>query len=418
MGGGGAAQPTQAAGAAVSPAAVVGMTPEEVAIYRTTAEGNKLLEPQAVGVPDRNQYVRGVNPTLAEQEQSVNTARELKAAGIADTAVSQEARLVAEEHNEARGQHWDEMSGVPNDIRNRELTQERDIQRAKPEVFKDAGQPGHEVVLDPITTKIRDTLAVPENLESPAVQEAMGYVLNRLVDENGNPRITNPRQLWGLRQQIDKMTSKRMASEDSKLHYAAGQLSELKPIIDAQIEKVSPGFGDMLKTYSEHARRIEEMRLLQGIKNDIYVGSGGRMRMSFDKLQNAMKRIVDMRDPTQTFEQNPYNSISEANMRKLWDLRDDLRRSASALELARAAGSDTVPNILDMFKGMAKGPEGLAALHGAAALISPGYGNVAVHFGKRLVEPFLDARRAAQTRQQGMEMLRPPINQLRDPNAP
>ena len=52
------------------------MTPAEEAAYRSTAEGNKLLEPQEPGVRDEKQYLPGEKINEAEASQDVQTARE------------------------------------------------------------------------------------------------------------------------------------------------------------------------------------------------------------------------------------------------------------------------------------------------------------------------------------------------------
>jgi hypothetical protein len=50
---------------------------------------------------------------------------------------------------------------------------------------------------------------------------------------------------------------------------------------------------------------------------------------------------------------NAFKSISPENMRRLWNIRDSLRRTAS--EGTRdGGGSDTMPNIIDALKGIGK----------------------------------------------------------------
>ena len=409
-----------AAGAQVSPTDVVGMTPDQVAIYRSTADGQKLLEPQPVGVPDRNAYVRGSNPNLAEQEQSVNTARELKSLGVTSPEVSQEAKQIAQDNNEARSQHFTEASGTLHDIDAEEKLQTKDIETAKPQVFAKsrAGDPTAVVDVAPIVEQIKQTMNEPINRQNDAIQKTLGDILNRLVDENGAPKITDPEELWGLRQRLDQMTGKFMTSQDSNLHYAAGTVSKVvKPLIDQAIEPAAPGFGDMLATYKAHAAKIEEMKLLQGYRNSLYAGSGGSMRMTLDKVQKMMRDIVDMQDPVLNDGVNPYQSIRPETMQKLWALRDDLRRSASAIELAKTPGSDTVQNVWDAIRGLATGPEAQAALHGFAATHFGVPGVLASTLGKRIIAPMIEGRAAAKQTQRGMEMLRPP-NPLTNPNAP
>ena len=69
---------SQPAGAQITPSAELGLTPQEEAAYRSTAEGNKLLEPQEPGVRDDKQYLTGERINEAQASQDVEVARELK----------------------------------------------------------------------------------------------------------------------------------------------------------------------------------------------------------------------------------------------------------------------------------------------------------------------------------------------------
>jgi hypothetical protein len=110
---------------------------------------------------------------------------------------------------------------------------------------------------------------------------------------------------------------------------------------------------------------------------------------------------------------NPYKSITDEQMQRLWNVRDDLRRVATASELARAPGSDTFPNVMDMLKRHGPG----WAAHGVANYISPGWGSVVVKALQGAAEPARAARAQARTRARAQELLHPP-NPLINPNAP
>jgi hypothetical protein len=74
------------------------------------------------------------------------------------------------------------------------------------------------------------------------------------------------------------------------------------------------------------------MQALQGFENRLY---DTQNRMSYAKVQSMMRQVVDSRAAPGL---NPYKSIPDETMSQLWNLRDDLRRSASAQELARTPG--------------------------------------------------------------------------------
>ena len=102
-------------------------------------------------------------------------------------------------------------------------------------------------------------------------------------------------------------------------------------------------------------------------------------------------------------------------MAGLWDLRDDLRRTASAENLARTpGGSDTTQNMFDAAKMAAKGA-GSTILHAI-----PVVGD-AIKRGMDVAQPLLDAREARARSARGMEMLHPaapPIEQQDQPSIP
>jgi hypothetical protein len=99
------------------------------------------------------------------------------------------------------------------------------------------------------------------------------------------------------------------------------------------------------------------MTALQDIEPKLY---DAQNRMGYNKVQTMMRQIVDSRQAPGL---NPFKSMPDDTMQQLWNLRDDLRRSASAQELARTPGSDTAQNAWDAVKGVGKKGAEIAA-HG------------------------------------------------------
>jgi hypothetical protein len=120
-----------------------------------------------------------------------------------------------------------------------------------------------------------------------------------------------------------------------------------------------------------------------------------------------MREAVAARHPDAPL--NPWQSLSDDQMSRLWALRDDLRRSASAEDLARASGSDTVPNAIDVAKQYS----------GVALSAVPVLGPMAYR-AKAALAPILDAAAARRQRARGMQMQYPDPDkyQLRNPLAP
>ena len=401
-----------AAGAQVTPALNAGLSPSETAAYQKTAEGQKLMEGQIIGEPDRNQYIPGVTANTAEQEQTVAHARELKALGIAEPKVSDEARLAAQDNAQKRTEYYRDTAQSPVDYDAEARARQTDIEQSKPKVFAPDNVTGP-VDHAPIVDTIRQIIEAPENRQNDAVQAVLRPLLERLENADGTAKIPDPLEMWGLRQQIDRMTSKRSQAEDSNLHYAAGQLGKVSDVMDQQIEKVAPGYDDMIANYANHSRKMDEMKVLQDAEPGLLRGPG--QSMTFNDMQRFMRQVVKARN-TPTTDVNPYKSITPETMERLWNLRDDLRRSSSAMDLAKASGSDTAPNFMDVAKQYMK-LGGTAGVHAVANYLSPGFGSMAVSGTMAALRPIQAARLSARQQARGHELLYPP-NPLTPSNQP
>lgn len=390
----------QPAGAQVTPAGVAQMTPEEIAAYRGSAEGRKLIENQTIGEPDRNQYIPGITANAAEQEQTVAMARELKDLTNTNVQVSQEAKEAAQRHDTIRRGFLQDLAG--DDVTTHLETQarEKDIASAKQTVFAPDNVRG-DVSMQPLIDQVKDVMGRLINRENDPLQEVFGNLLKRLTNADGTAKTMAPEQAWGLRQQIDRWTSKRAQADDANLHYVAHDLSNVADTLDGEIEKMAPGYAAMKAEYAAHSGRLNELELLQGQVNNLL----SKPALRFSDFQRFMKKVVDARR-TPSNDLNPYKSISEDTMNKLWALRDDLRRSASAVDLARAPGSDTVPNIIDYLKKTAK-LGGVGAAHAIAGHISPVVGNLAVNAITGALERGAARRAFRGEIRRGREMLYP-----------
>jgi hypothetical protein len=198
--------------------------------------------------------------------------------------------------------------------------------------------------------------------------------------------------------------SKEATAGDPKNVRAMAQLQQIKGALDDVIEPAAPGFQQYLDNYSSASRPIDTMQALQGFENKLY---DGQNRMTYNKVQTMMRQVVDSHAAPGL---NQFKSIPDDTMQQLWNLRDDLRRSASAQELARVPGSDTTQNAWDIARQI--GTQG--ALHVGANLLSPGIGSLVLQGAHAAAKPILSARRAQQATARGMELLHP-TTPLRNP---
>jgi hypothetical protein len=378
----GAAQPTEAAGAQVSTAAQAEMTPAEIAAYRATAEGRTLLETQQPGIRDDRELIPGVAASHAEIEQTVQTARELKNAGQKVPEVGQQAQEIADANNDARVRYHEDTIGSPVDINNATVARDAQGEADRAAAFAHAGEANAQPVLD-MAAEIQRS---PQG-RRPAVRRALDSVTQELAADDQGNLYTDPQQLYGVRQHIGDLLSKEGAATDPLSMRAKSALLQLRDTLDQAIEAAAPGFRQYLDNFSAASRRIEEMQVLQDHHPKLFMAGN---RLSYAKFQQMMRQIVDSRmnaDPI-----SPYKSISDETMVRLWRLRDDLRRSASAKELAAAAGSDSAQNIWSAARSAAGGMGGTAAAAIAGHALGGPLGGIVSGVGKSMLENVLSAR--------------------------
>lgn len=390
----------------ISPPSAIEMTPAQEQAYRSTAEGRKLLEPQQPGIADPNIYVPGVIPNSAEIEQSVNTARELKSLNISAPDVSQEAKEVAAHNGDLRQQYFSGMAGSP--VTTQNLRDARGAQWQQDSAATLSGATG-DANTAPLVKTIQDTLNTPTGKQDTELKKYVQPLLARLQDENGNQLITDPAELIGFRQDINKLRSKASQAETPTLAHVSDELGNIVDATDDAIEKAAPGYAQQRANYADYSRQIDEQEALQEIEPKLY---GANNQMQYSRFQNAMRQIVDARSSPGV---NQFKSISDDKMRQAWNLRDDLRRSASAQDLARATGgSDTVQNAFDAARGAVRAGANLAA-HGAILSHLGPAGNVVYNGVKSALSAGAEARALKKQTARGMQLLHPDPSTLRNP---
>ena len=389
----------QSAGAAasrdMSPPSVVDLSPAQMVANRTRAETDKLLEPQPQG-KDNNAYVPGVTPTTADIEQSVNTSRELKALGQSSPEVSEEAKSLAADNNISRQNFYRDLSGSP--VLQQNLIEQRSAQ-ANQDIEASLGASGPPVDSSELAQTVQGILDTPRNRQNDKLQSTIGPLVDRLVNADGTPAITDPMELYGFREQVNRMLSKASQAADPTLAHISGQLGEIIKATDGQIEAARPGYRTYMNNYANASRPIDTMEALQGLEPSLYDTQGN---MQLSRVQNAMKSIVQARA---TPGNNIYKSIPDDTMANLWNLRDDLRRSATADQLARTKGSDTSQNQNDALR-YAGNLAGNALMHGAANYIAPGVGSIGLSMAKNALASSKAKRASQAATARGLSMLR------------
>jgi hypothetical protein len=104
----------------LSPPGTFELTTDEMKANRHTAEMEWLNQTNPPGVPDHRELIPGVNPTLAQREQTVQTAREQKSISQQSPEVSEEERALADQHNQTRSDYYKQpdLAGSTVQLRN------------------------------------------------------------------------------------------------------------------------------------------------------------------------------------------------------------------------------------------------------------------------------------------------------------
>jgi hypothetical protein len=385
----------QAAGAAPTPRSQAGITTEEAARARTVADKEWFNTTQQPGVLDTRELIPGIIPTLVEQEQSVVRARELKALRNQDPEVSQSERELLDSNSELRKRFYNETAGS-------DVTRGADLKAAGDKIEADLARAwSNKGEANPagIQTQIAAELDGSAG-HLPPVKSAMQQVSDSLEKAG-----TDPEAMYRTRRLINYLQSREGQTANPGYGDADVQaaLTRTKKAVDAAIEPAAPGFKQAMSDYAAVAGPADAGKELQERELKLYDNQG---RMSYPAVHSLMRDVIKAQNWDAP--NHPLQFVSDEQMSRLKTLHDDLKRVASAQDLAQArGGSDTAPNVVDIIKNLATGPEGKAALHAAAGAFAGPVGNAAVWLGGKIVPAFMQGRTAARNAARAQEILRP-----------
>lgn len=393
------------AGAQITPATELGITPQEESAYRSTAEGNKLLERQEPGVRDDKVYIEGERINEAERSQDVEVARELNS--LREQTPALDKKMTADETHNANLRTRAIETTLPGQVQitAKRAERERAMEEAKPEVFRGATDAN----VQPIAGEIQNILNEPENLQNTQLQQYVRPLIARLVNPDGTPKIVNPVELLSWRQDVQHMTSKAAISQDKNLSRVSGILGRVLDVTDNQIELAARGYKARIRDeYRTRSREIDAMEALDAERTKLFESQNVP---SYNALQAMLKRIYNARIGDDPYE--PFTHVPQATLDKLYDIRDSMRRSRAVDRLGTPRGSRTSQNLGDALRIGAK-----AAIPAAAATLGhmmvpiPMAGEFAGLTAGLAVNSLLSARGMRQRMTRGMELTEPPRNAL------
>jgi len=403
----GATAGTGSVGAAASPEGTppgdIALTPEQSALYGSVSDKQWLYKSKTPGEVDSTVYIDGINPTMAQREQTAVAAREMKTQRNLSPEADQAERELLDEHNTKRKTHFQETAGS-------DVTQGIDIAAAEKNIDEALGKAfsaGGEVNHQPITRAIQAERAGPSG-KLPPVQAVMKIIENAMQKSDGSGLETDPTQVYGVRRVINYLQSKNFLAENpgygDKDVQAA--LIRVKAAIDGAIEPVAPGFTKALADYHTARSAFDVNEALQKWEPKLIDGQG---RLQYAPMHRMMNEIIQSRDPRAPL--NPWQSMPEAQLNRLKSLHDDLQRVASAEELAKARGSDTAMNALDAVKAAAQGLPGTVAAGVVGHIVGGPIGAAAGAAAKEGIQGVFTRRAERAATEKMNRLLRPDATQ-------
>lgn len=372
--------------------ALIEMTPEAIAANRHNAEMEWLNKTNQPGVADNRELIPGVNPTLAQREQTVQTAREQKSISQQSPEVSDEERALADEHNQKRSDFYKQpdLAGSSPQLLNGAKEAGDKMGAALDTAWRDKKAANAQPLLD-----LADETLAGRSGKRDAIETEVRGVRGKLFDANGKLE-TDPEILYGVREHINDILSKENQRKNPVSARAQSILIKMRDTLDDKvIEPAAPGFKAAIAGYADDMKPLDVMRALQEKESGLFDSLG---RMQFSRVHNLMRDVVESRKPGAAL--NPFQSMTDAQMAKLQALHDDLKRVASSDDLARAKGSDTAQSLFDASKAAVKGVVIRAA--NMAPVIGP-----ALRRSQEAYAPIAEARQANALKRRGLDMLHP-----------
>lgn len=400
---------TQPAGAQVTPASEIGLSPKEEAAYRSTAEGNKLLEPQEPGVRDAKQYLPGERVNEAEASQDVQTARELKS--LRQQTPELDAKMTADENHNNNLRYNAINNAIPGQVQitAAKTARQEAMEAAKPEVFRNATDAN----IQPIVRDIRSILEEPENRQNTQLRQYVQPLIDRLVNPDGTPKIVDARELLSWRQDVQHLTSGAAQAADPNLSRVSGILGKILDTTDNQIEAAANGYKAKIR--DEYRTRSQEIDAMEALNAERFKLFDSQNVPNYNAVQGLLRRIVDARQANDPYE--PFTHVAQETLDQLWAIRDSMRRSRAVDRLGAPRGSPTSQNFGDALRaaGTMAVKAGLPALGagvGHLLIPVPFAGEAAGLVAGQAVNHLLSQRGMAQRMQRGLELTTPKPNEL------
>ena len=354
----------RSAGAAGTPSADAALTPEQAAAAGSTADKQWLYQTAVPGEADATEYVKGITPTMAQREQTVNAARDSKLLRRISPDAEQAERELLAEHTGIRKGEFQDIAGS-------DVTHEAEMKAASDQIetqlqaaYAHGGTVDLQPVVDAANAELRGSAG-----KLPPVKAAMKAIVDAAEKSDGSGLETDPRQANAVRRAIIYMQSREGKLENPGYGHpdTLAALTRVKDVLTKQVEPAAPGFTEANTNYARARQATDAREALQAYEPKLYDRLGNMRYQAFHRM---MGDIVKARDPNAPL--GPYKALTEEQMNRLKSLHNDLKRAASAEDLARANGSDTTQTLFDLAKRAARHATGT----GAGAVVGFGVSHI------------------------------------------
>jgi hypothetical protein len=395
-------QVNQAAGipgdlsAAATPEQLAQLTPAQMKAYRRMAELKDLLTP-IVG-EDKNTYVEGSTPTLAEWKGDPLTsqAETMARQNSPNDFTGPNGALTV--NSAARVNRFEDMAGTDPQLEMIKAAQEESRSQDEARILRTA-QPAD---LQPALDHLAGVLDNPRLQERDAVLKVMGPMRDKLMNADGTLK-TDPQSVWGMHDNlIDKLETAK--NDTSAERFVVKQLTDYKNVIDGVMNKATNNnFQTFLDNQSGFFQQRNALEQLQKFRPGMTDKNGNIYADKFHRW------AVDLAVKRGRMGVDPAMDIPDDTMAGIINIDKDLRRAGN-IDLGKARGSPT-----NLYFEVAKAL-GLGVAHASvAALGGAGFTNLALQHGLKIGESKLAGRRLNKLVQKhltpppgGFNALRPP----------
>lgn len=407
------------AGAALRPFFAAGQDKITGATLREFAANPKNALSQLLNA---GEIVPGSAPTTAMAAGDDGIAALSRAMQSADPRYASELAARQTAQNQARTAALESVAGNTGKIDIAKAARDAATKPMRESVLDAAGK----VPSDSILSSIERMLANPDNAGKLS-QDALNQFKNRIGQFTKDGQV-DARALYAIRKDINDVLGGKLQGEAGNIRYAAGQLKDVKNLIDDAIDQASrrvstppsgtalmpygsnvststiptaaagprSSWADYLQTYAKQSIPINQMERLDKVLKAAQTGSvdsQGGLILSGAKLNNILKNEGD----------DLIKNLSPQQMDVLRRVSADLNASQIAANTGRAVGSNTLQNmaqnqLLTRALGKAMGGS-TAATSTLGRVLQLPYGTANKQIQERLGNALLDPKEAARLMQ-------------------